>query len=174
MPSYVSSTVLARPALIVYWGHWLIYSSNFWKVLVFHFPFSRFLTVMSTSFFLKFVIYLVTLVILVNDPKYIHFYLTFQLPPALHKTSRILLISLQMLVKLFFSNIIIDLFYNFNKYIQYKHVWKLFKVSCLHQHTVIAFIARIGMKSCSKFLRNLVTTLHFTDRNWISKTVYLA
>ena len=28
------------------------------------------------------------------------------------------------------------------------------------------------MKSCSKFLRNLVTTLHFTERNWISKSVY--
>ena len=28
------------------------------------------------------------------------------------------------------------------------------------------------MKSCSKFLRNLVTTAHFTDRNWVSKSVY--
>ena len=31
----------------------------------------------------------------------------------------------------------------------------------------------IGKKSCSKFLRNLVTTMYFTDRNWNSKTVYL-
>ena len=30
----------------------------------------------------------------------------------------------------------------------------------------------MGKKSCSKFLRNLVTTVHFTDRNWNSKTVY--
>ena len=28
------------------------------------------------------------------------------------------------------------------------------------------------MKSCSKFLRNLATTVHFTDWNWNSKTVY--
>ena len=28
------------------------------------------------------------------------------------------------------------------------------------------------MKNCSKFLRNLVTTALFTDRNWISKSVY--
>ena len=28
------------------------------------------------------------------------------------------------------------------------------------------------MKSCSKFLRNQVVTVHFADRNWISKTVY--
>ena len=42
-----------------------------------------------------------------------------------------------MLVKTFGSNIIIDLLYNLNKCIQYKHVWKLFEVDCLHQHTVI-------------------------------------
>ena len=30
----------------------------------------------------------------------------------------------------------------------------------------------MGMKSCSKFLRFLVTVVHFTDQNWISKTVY--
>ena len=33
-------------------------------------------------------------------------------------------------------------------------------------------IALEGMKSCSKFLRNLITTAHFTDRNWTSKSVY--
>ena len=43
-----------------------------------------------------------------------------------------------MLVKLFVSNIIIEFLYNLNKYIQYKHVLKLFEVECLHQHTVIA------------------------------------
>ena len=43
-----------------------------------------------------------------------------------------------MLVKLLASNIIIDFLYNLNKYIQYKHVWKLFEVFCLDQHTVIA------------------------------------
>ena len=43
-----------------------------------------------------------------------------------------------MLVNLISSNVIIDLWYNLNKYIQYKHVWKLFEVDWLHQHTVIA------------------------------------
>ena len=36
------------------------------------------------------------------------------------------------------SNIITDLSYNLNKYIQHKHVWKQLEVGCLHQHTVIA------------------------------------
>ena len=49
---------------------------------------------------------------------------------------------------------------------------KLFEVGCLHQYTVTAFIAWIGVKSCSKFLRILVTTVHFTDRRRISKFVY--
>ena len=31
----------------------------------------------------------------------------------------------------------IDLSYNLSKYMEYKHVWKLFEVGCLHQHTVI-------------------------------------
>ena len=42
-----------------------------------------------------------------------------------------------MLVKSFLSNIIIDLSYILNKYIQHKHVRKLFEMGCLHQHTVI-------------------------------------
>ena len=32
-------------------------------------------------------------------------------------------------------------------------------------------VSLIGIKSCSKFLRILVTTVYFTDRNWIFKTV---
>ena len=43
-----------------------------------------------------------------------------------------------MLVESFVNNIIIDLSYNLNKYTQYKLVWKLFDVGCLHLHTVIA------------------------------------
>ena len=42
------------------------------------------------------------------------------------------------MVKSFVSNMTYDLSYNLNKYIQYKYVWKLFKVGCLHQHNVIA------------------------------------
>ena len=38
----------------------------------------------------------------------------------------------------------------------------LFEVDC--QRNVIVFVAWIGMKNCSKFLRNLVTTVYFTDR----------
>ena len=36
----------------------------------------------------------------------------------------------------------------------------------------LSCIAWIGMESCSKFLRNLVTTVRFTDRRQNSKTVY--
>ena len=43
-----------------------------------------------------------------------------------------------MLVKLFVRNIKIDLSYKLNNYVQYKHVWKVIKVGCLHQHTAIA------------------------------------
>ena len=79
-----------------------------------------------------------------------------------------------MLFESFVNNTIIDLSYNLNKYTQYKLAWKLFEVGCLHQHTAIALpcIAWIGIKSCSKFLRILVAAVYFTDRNWISKTLY--
>ena len=79
-----------------------------------------------------------------------------------------------MQVKLFTSIKVIDSLYNLNNYIQYKHVWKLFEVGYLHHHTVTVTRCApwVGMKNCSKFLRNLVTTVHFTDRNWISKGVY--
>ena len=55
-----------------------------------------------------------------------------------------LLISLQMLVKFFSGNIIIDLSYNLNKDIQYRHVWKHFKLGCLHQHRTESLKACIG------------------------------
>ena len=42
-----------------------------------------------------------------------------------------------MLFESFVNNTIIDLSYNLNKYTQYKLVWKLFEVGCLHQYTVI-------------------------------------
>ena len=49
--------------------------------------------------------------------------------------------------------------------------------NCLKQAIYIdtlqsLFIAWIWMKSWSKYLRMLVTTVHFTDRNLISETVY--
>ena len=118
-----------------------------------------------------------SLVILIIDAKYIHFYPTFQIPPilshckdkAIHKINRILLVSLQILVKSFVSNIMIDLSYNLCKYIQYKHVWKVFEAGCLHQRNLIACyrLGRNGM--LLKFLRILITTAYFKDRGWISK-----
>ena len=42
-----------------------------------------------------------------------------------------------MLVKSFDSSIT-DLSYNLYKYTQHKQVWKLFEMSCVHQHYVIA------------------------------------
>ena len=71
-----------------------------------------------------------------------------------------------MLIKSFVDNIIIDVSNNFSKYIQYEHVWKLFEVGYLHQNTVMALYR---LDTNENFLRILVTTVYFKDRNWISK-----
>ena len=59
-----------------------------------------------------------------------------------------------------------------SKYIQYKYVWKLFEVVCLHQHTVIVLYCLDRNGKLLKFLRNLITAMYFKDWKWISKTVY--
>ena len=113
-----------------------------------------------------------SLVILIIDAKFIHFYPTFQIPPtlspckdkAIHKINRILLVSLQILVKSFVSNIMIDLSYNLCKYIQYKHVWKVFEAGCLHQRNLIACYRLGGNGMLLKFLRILITAACFKDR----------
>ena len=61
------------------------------------------------------------------------------------------IVSIQILIKLFFSNIITDLPYDLNKYIQYKHVWKLFGEVVYIYTLWLPSITWIGMKSCSKF-----------------------
>ena len=69
-----------------------------------------------------------SLVILISKAKYIPFLPIFPTSSspftlhveAIHKVNWILLISQQMFVKLFFSNRIIGISYNLNKYIQYK------------------------------------------------------
>ena len=81
------------------------------------------------------------------------------------------------MAKSFVSNIIIDLSYYLNKYIQYKHVWKLFEVGCLHQHTVIALNRLDRNRKLLKFLHILITTVLLLgyakmDQNWIPKTTY--
>ena len=62
----------------------------------------------------------------VNDAKYIQFlptFSTFTLQVwATHKITQVLFILLQMLVMLFVSIIIIDISYNLNKYLHYKHI----------------------------------------------------
>ena len=71
-----------------------------------------------------------SLMILVNDAKYINFYPTLQLPlcnpftlqvKTIHEINQILLNLLQILIKSFVSNVIIELAYNLSQYIQYKH-----------------------------------------------------
>ena len=87
-----------------------------------------------------------SLIILVNETKYINFYPTFPPPPASShckcnpfiKSIGFFLILLQTLVRPFVINIIINVSHNLNKHTLYKHIWKLFEVGCLHQHTVIA------------------------------------
>ena len=39
-----------------------------------------------------------------------------------------------------------------------------FEVGCLYERTT-RLVSLEGMKSCSKVLRSVVTTVHFTDRN---------
>ena len=78
----------------------------------------------------------------------------------------------QMLNRSFISNTIIVLSYNLSKYIQHKHIWKLFDVVVYINILSLLCISWIGMKSCSRFLHILVTTVHFMDQNWISKIFY--
>ena len=80
----ISSAALAvclalLPALL-YWGLWLIYSSSFWKAFS---VLLSFFTISNNN--IHFMVYCnhSSLVIFVNDAKYIHFYPTFQLPPTL-------------------------------------------------------------------------------------------
>ena len=91
---------------------------------------------------------------------------------TVHRINRILLFSPQILVKSFVCNIIIDSSYNLSKYIQYKHVWKLFEVGCQHQHTLIPLYCLERNRKLLKCLRILITAVYFKDRKWISKTVY--
>ena len=60
-----------------------------------------------------------------------------------------------------------------HRYIQYKHVEKNFFKWFVHIYVLKSpYIAWMGIKSCAKILRILVTVVYFTDRNWISKTLY--
>ena len=113
------------------------------------------------------------------------FYPPFQLPRALsHCKYEPLMVSLDfylfcyknwlcyLSVTCYIS--VIGISYNLSKYTLYKHNEKLFALvcfSCLHLHTVIV-LHHLVRKGCSKFLRILVTAVQFTDRNWISKTMY--
>ena len=57
-------------------------------------------------------------------------------------------------------------------YKQFKQAWKLFEVIFLHQRIVIALYRLDGNEKFSKLLRVIVTIAYFTDRNWISKTLF--
>ena len=74
-----------------------------------------------------------------------------------------------MFVKSLVSNIIIDISYNLNKYIQYKHVWKPLAVVCLHLHTLIALYRSDGNEKLLKVFAYLVATVHCMDRNRVFK-----
>ena len=100
--------------------------------------------------------------ILVNDENYIHFLPIFliSLSPfkmqwqTIHKTNRTLHASLTLhtyLAKSFVSNIIIEISYNLNKYIQYKQVWNLFEKVSLHLHDVIVLYRLDGKKKLLEF-----------------------
>ena len=92
---------------------------------------------------------------MVTNAKYIHFYPAFQLPPALSCYK----------YKPFIKSVEFNLFC-------FKFWLNFLKWLFTSTHSDRPYIAWIGMKSCSKFLRSLVTTVYFTDRNWNSKAVY--
>ena len=58
--------------------------------------------------------------------------------------------SLQMLVVLFASNIMIDIPENSNNYTQYNHVYKLFEQASLHLHIVTALYSLDGNEKLLK------------------------
>ena len=120
-----------------------------------------------------------SLVIFVNDAKYIHFYPAFQLPrnrafqfaSINHKINQILLIPLLILAKTFLSNII-DLSYNLSKYIQFEVFENCLKWVA-YINTLFSPCYRFGRnRKLLKFLNILITVVYFKDRNWISKTGY--
>ena len=80
-----------------------------------------------------------SLVILVNDVKYIH------------KINQILLISPEILAKTFASNIIIDLSYNLSKYIQFEGFENYLKWVVYINTLFSPCIAWVGMESSSNF-----------------------
>ena len=67
---------------------------------------------------------------------------------------------------------IIDLSYSLSKNIQYKCIWILFEVGCLHQHTAIALYRLDRNGKLLQFFRILITAVYFNDQKWISKTVH--
>ena len=108
-----------------------------------------------------------SLVILVNDAKYIHFYPTFQLPPTLSHCKykpfiksiefSLFLISLfiyslfQILAKTFLTNLIIDLSYNFSKYMQFEVFENCLKWVVYIYTLFSPCIAWVGIESCLNF-----------------------
>ena len=63
-----------------------------------------------------------------------------------------------MLVKAFLSNVLIDIPYNTNKSVRYKHVWYLFNAICLYLHTVIAM-------HCSNENEKLLNIFAYSSNN---------
>ena len=114
----------------------------------------------------------ISLMILVNDIKFIHLlpiFLTFSCPFAMqgyviHEFIRILLISLQALSA--------TEWYSLNEYNVNYAILKIFEVVYLHQHTVVAGITCMAMKIFSKNWRIVLVAEFFTDQNWVSKIVF--
>ena len=108
-----------------------------------------------------------SLMILVSDAKYIHFYPTFQLPPTLSHCKykpfiksiefSLFLISLfiyslfQILAKTFLTNLITDLSYNFSKYMQFEVFENCLKWVVYIYTLFSPFIAWVGIESCLNF-----------------------
>ena len=118
-----------------------------------------------------------SLMISVNDTKYIHLltiFRTFQSFSCCKYKPFIsgLIILLQMLFKLFFSNRIIHTLQNLNKYVVLNTFNSILKWFVFIQSNRCNRLHRCweGM-GCSFFAYRTVTGVHFTDQNLISKTI---
>ena len=91
---------------------------------------------------------------------------------TIHKINQILLISLQILAKIFASNIIIDLSYNLSNCIQFEVFENCLKWVA-YINTLFSPCYRLGRNGkFLKCLRILIAVVYFKDRKWIWKTVY--
>ena len=112
-----------------------------------------------------------SLVIFVNDAKYIHFYPTFQLPPALsHCRYKPFIKSIKFCLFRYKYWLKMCIWVSIHSLKCFKTVWSRLFISTHCSHLVTSYrLDRNGR--LLKLLRILITVVYFKDRNWLPKTV---